>query len=318
MNFGVSQFLRHNNEGTYFCVRIYCGREVFCSKCGIPMLLTALSFLHFACPGLERKLQSNTKQIQHRKFAEKQKLGRKLKTNKSSSPPLRSMSENKRRRIQNWGWLTSVAASSSSLYPRINNISCTSARSKLEQASPRGDNNVCFCWVFSYGTPIKTYDGTSYKPLDWYSICSRSKSTSQNESNFQIPQFVVEEEQEHSQRDLKYGLSRGSYCKHCEAECTSSVPSSFDKWPSEHESITIRKFCRVWVQVACRKKIRNYLRHFALLQTGLIKTELLDVTQSDSLLGAQVTRSIRRKGKITWLGGICLSLNRSSNRVPKL
>lgn len=39
--------------------------------------------------------------------------------------------------------------------------------------------------------------------------------------------------------DLGFGLSRGSYCRHLEAKRTSSVPSSFENWPSKQESINV-------------------------------------------------------------------------------
>ena len=42
--------------------------------------------------------------------------------------------------------------------------------------------------------------------------------------------------------NLTFGLSRGSYCKQREANLTNSVPSSFEKWLSKHESISNRKF----------------------------------------------------------------------------
>jgi hypothetical protein len=54
-------------------------------------------------------------------------------------------------------------------------------------------------------------------------------------------------------RDFALGLSRASNCKQREAKRTSSVPSSFEKWPSKQESISIRKFFPRIRSSACQR-----------------------------------------------------------------
>ena len=54
-------------------------------------------------------------------------------------------------------------------------------------------------------------------------------------------------------RDFAFGLSRASYCKQREAKRTNSVPSSFEKWPSQAESINIKKFLPRIKSSACKR-----------------------------------------------------------------
>lgn len=141
-------------------------------------------------------------------------------------------------------------------------------KSILAQASPNGDNkSVCVVssvggnWVIS----IKTRDDT------W--VNKRKSETCEILSKY----FYYLAKNAHTsvcfwraERDvttvLALGLSRGSYCKQREAILTSSVPSSLEKWPSKHESVSIWKFFSRIKSSACKPKMNtnsdNYIPCF--------------------------------------------------------
>lgn len=139
--------------------------------------------------------------------------------------------------------------------------------------------------------------------------------------------------------DFGFGRSRGSDCKHREANRTNSVASS-ESCPSKQESVSIWRFLsrirsRAWYKIISHQvkkftsvftlnlRRRNHDAEFLTIESkkyygvgrkfNIKKQYSFPVNTFFSIMFPFTTQEL-----LTWLGGICFPLRRSSKRVPKL